>query len=84
MLEEILQNMKRVLDLRTDAGLELLESLHELSHRILWQRLALAALHCDMPISRGTLILGTLLDALITGVTETRRIPRHAPAHASD
>ena len=30
VLEEILQNMKRVLDLRTDAGLELLESLHEL------------------------------------------------------
>ena len=70
MLEQVLQDMERVLDLRSDARLEFLDPLHELAHRIVRQRLALAALHGDMPFGGRAMVLLTLLRTLVAGVTE--------------
>ena len=66
--------MKRMLDLRAHAGLGLLQFLFHPAQRVLLHGFADAALHRNVPRHHLARILGTLVGALVAGVTEHHRL----------
>ena len=70
MTEQVLDDMKRMLDFCPNTGLQMLQLLGHSSQFILGQRLAFGALHVHMPRHRFTAIFGPLFHTLVAGVAE--------------
>ena len=68
--EEVLDDVKRVLDLGTHACLELLDLVDQPAHRRLRQRLAFARTHRDFPSNLAVAVLLPLLDALVARIAK--------------
>lgn len=68
--EPVLDNVKRALDLRTNAGLQLLELFGDAALSVVRQRAALARAQCHVPPSGDVLLPVALLHASIACVTE--------------
>lgn len=74
VLEEVLDHMERVLDLGPNARLGALELLEQLPQPVAWQRLALAALQCDVPAHQGVSVLFAFVGSLVARITEHLRL----------
>jgi hypothetical protein len=73
MPEQVLQYMERMLNLRAHAGLGLLQFFPHPAQRVFLHGFANAALHRDVLGYRLVRVLGTLVGALVAGVTEHHR-----------
>src|SRR5690606_12420301 len=72
--EPVLDDVKRVLDLRANAGLQLFDLFGDTSLRVVRQRPAIARAQGDVPPSGDVLLPVALLDASIACVTESVRL----------
>lgn len=70
MDEQVLDDMKRMLDFRAHAGLQMLQFIRQAPQFVLGQRLAFGALHGYMPDDRFADAFGALFHALIAGIAE--------------
>lgn len=70
MTEQVFDEMERMLNFRPDAGFQMFQLFLHASQFTATQGLAFGALHGDMPRHRFPDVLGPILHALITGVTE--------------
>src|SRR3954468_8370929 len=70
MTEQVLNDMKRMLDLGTYAGLNLFQPLFGLAQRVLLERLAYTPFERNMPSDGRFQVLGALLNTLIASVTK--------------
>lgn len=65
MTEQILDDMKRMLDFRPDAGLQMLELFRQAPQFIVGQRLAFGTFHGHVPRHRFADVLGPLFYPLV-------------------
>ena len=70
MTEQVLDDMKRMLDFRTNAGLQMLQLFSQATQFVLGQRLAFGTLHGHMSRHRFANVFGPLFHALVAGVAE--------------
>ena len=68
--KQILDDVKRMLDLGTNARLELLKLVEDATHRVVRQCSAFAGSHRDMPTGLYVLLRISLFNALVTRITE--------------
>lgn len=71
--EQVLQHLKRMLDLCTHTGLGAFQLFFDPAERLLLDRFAHAALHRDVPGHRLACVLRALVGTLISSVTEHYR-----------
>ena len=70
MTEQVLDDMKRMLDFCTNTGLQMFQPLGHSPQFIVGQRLAFGALHGHVPRHRFADVLRPLFHALVAGVAE--------------
>lgn len=69
MLEKVLHDAERGLDLRMNARLRFFDLVEQLPERRVWQNLAAAGLHSDLPGHGHALVILVFLDTDVAGVT---------------